>query len=115
MPNSRPQWQFWAVGKKNGHRLQSFVRGSQLSLYHSVFWPLQSHEFQVDCFFLFPVRQFGIESYWNLQIARLKSKLPEKYVNIPSEKYIYVHIYVCICVYTYLCKMDERRSYASLS
>ena len=39
----------------------------------------------------------------------------EKYVNIPSEKYIYVHIYVCICVYTYLCKMDERRSYASLS
>ena len=41
--------------------------------------------------------------------------LTEKYVNIPSEKYIYVHIYVCICVYTYLCKMDERRSYASLS
>ena len=40
---------------------------------------------------------------------------PKKYVNIPSEKYIYVHIYVCICVYTYLCKMDERRSYASLS
>ena len=39
----------------------------------------------------------------------------KKYVNIPSEKYIYVHIYVCICVYTYLCKMDERRSYASLS
>ena len=39
----------------------------------------------------------------------------EKYVNIPSEKYIYVHIYVCICVYTYLCKMDERRSYAGLS
>ena len=39
----------------------------------------------------------------------------KKYVNIPSEKYIYVHIYVCICVNTYLCKMDERRSYASLS
>ena len=39
----------------------------------------------------------------------------KKYVNIPSEKYIYVHIYVCICVYTYLCKMDERWSYASLS
>ena len=40
----------------------------------------------------------------------------KKYVNIPSEKYIYVHyIYVCICVYTYLCKMDERRSFASLS
>ena len=39
----------------------------------------------------------------------------KKYVNIPSEKYIYVNIYVCICVYTYLCKMDERRSYASLS
>ena len=39
----------------------------------------------------------------------------QKYVNIPSEKYFYVHIYVCICVYTYLCKMDEYRSYASLS
>ena len=39
----------------------------------------------------------------------------KKYVNIPSEKYIYVHIYVCICVYTYLCQMDERWSYASLS
>ena len=39
----------------------------------------------------------------------------KKYVNIPSEKYIYVHIYVCICVYTYLCKMDERRSFASWS
>ena len=39
----------------------------------------------------------------------------KKYVNIPSEKYFYVHIYVCICVYTYLCKMDEYRSYASLS
>ena len=39
----------------------------------------------------------------------------EKYVNIPSEKYIYVHKYVYICVYTYLCKMDEHRSYAGLS
>ena len=39
----------------------------------------------------------------------------EKYVNIPSEKYIYVHIYVCICVYTYLCKMDEYWSYAGWS
>ena len=39
----------------------------------------------------------------------------EKYVNIPSEKYIYVHKYVYICVYTYLCKMDEYRSYAGLS
>ena len=39
----------------------------------------------------------------------------EKYINIPSEKYIYVHIYVYICVYTYLCKMDEYRSYAGLS
>ena len=45
-----------------------------------------------------------------------KKREPQKeYVNIPSEKYIYVHIHVCICVYTYLCKMDERRSYASLS
>ena len=41
--------------------------------------------------------------------------LCEKYVNIPSEKYIYVHKYVYICVYTYLCKMDENRSYAGLS
>ena len=39
----------------------------------------------------------------------------EKYVNIPSEKYIYVHKYMYICVYTYLCKMDEYRSYAGLS
>ena len=39
----------------------------------------------------------------------------EKYVNIPSEKYIYVDKYVYICVYTYLCKMDESRSYAGLS
>ena len=39
----------------------------------------------------------------------------KKYVNIPSEKYIYVHKYVYICVYTYLCKMDENRSYAGLS
>ena len=39
----------------------------------------------------------------------------KKYVNIPSEKYFYVHIYVCICVYTYLCKMDEYRSYGGLS
>ena len=39
----------------------------------------------------------------------------KKYVNIPSEKYIYVHKYVYICVYTDLCKMDERRSYAGLS
>ena len=39
----------------------------------------------------------------------------EKYINIPSEKYIYVHKYVYICVYTYLCKMDEYRYYAGLS
>ena len=39
----------------------------------------------------------------------------KKYVNIPSEKYIYVHKYVYICVNTYLCKMDENRSYAGLS
>ena len=39
----------------------------------------------------------------------------KKYVNIPSEKYIYVHKYVYICVFTYLCKMDEYRSYAGLS
>ena len=39
----------------------------------------------------------------------------KKYVNIPSEKYIYVHKYVYICVYTDLCKMDEHRSYAGLS
>ena len=39
----------------------------------------------------------------------------EKYINIPSEKYIYVHKYVYICVYTYLCKMDEYRYNAGLS
>ena len=39
----------------------------------------------------------------------------KKYINIPSEKYIYVHIYVYICVYTYLCKMDEYRSHTILS
>ena len=52
-----------------------------------------------------------------LDFSRLwaTTHIPQKYVNIPSEKYIYVHIYVCICVYTYLCKMDERWSYASLS
>ena len=44
-----------------------------------------------------------------------KNVSPKKYVNIPSEKYIYVHIYVCICVYTYLCKMDECRYFAGLS
>ena len=31
------------------------------------------------------------------------------------EVYIYVHKYVYTCVYTYLCKMDEYRSYAGLS
>ena len=40
---------------------------------------------------------------------------PQKYVNIPSGKYIYVHKYVYICVYTYVCKMDENRSYAGLT
>ena len=40
---------------------------------------------------------------------------PKKYINIPSEKYIYVHKYVYICVYTYLCKMDEYRSHTILS
>ena len=39
----------------------------------------------------------------------------KKYINIPSEKYIYVHVIVYICVYTYLCKMDEYRSFAGLS
>ena len=45
----------------------------------------------------------------------LACDIVKKYVNIPSEKYFYVHIYVCICVYTYLCKMDEYRSYGGLS
>ena len=53
--------------------------------------------------------------FYELDFYHLHSQFVKKYVNIPSEKYIYVHIYVCICVYTYLCKMDERRSYASLS
>ena len=55
---------------------------------------------------------FPFASIW---IRPQKNVSHKKYVNIPSEKYFYVHIYVCICVYTYLCKMDERRSYASLS
>ena len=42
---------------------------------------------------------------------------PEKYVNLfLGSIYMYiVHKYVYICVYTYLCKMDENRSYAGLS
>ena len=52
---------------------------------------------------------------WTCPGSAKAEYLTEKYVNIPSEKYIYVHIYVCICVYKYLCKMDERRSFASLS
>ena len=62
-----------------------------------------------NCTFLFKV--FGSGSLSPILI----SSTTQKYVNIPSEKYFYVHIYVCICVYTYLCKMDERRSYAGLS
>ena len=50
----------------------------------------------------------------NPPLKKLRS-FREKYVNIPSEKYIYVHKYVYICVYTYLCKMDEYRSDAGLS
>ena len=50
-----------------------------------------------------------------LRAARSPANVPEKYVNIPSGKYIYVHQYVYICVYTYLCKMDEYRSNAGLS
>ena len=50
-----------------------------------------------------------------VQILGMSACLGKKYVNIPSEKYIYVHIYVCICVYTYLCKMDEYWSYAGWS
>ena len=46
--------------------------------------------------------------------SRVYRGRPEKYINIPSEKYIYVHIHVYICVYTYLCKMDEYRSYGGL-
>ena len=56
-----------------------------------------------------------LDGHFAWQAQYLVSLEGEKYVNIPSEKYIYVHIYVCICVYTYLCKMDERRSYAGLS
>ena len=50
--------------------------------------------------------------YYGLSLGKKQVK---KYVNIPSEKYIYVHIYVCKCVYTYLCKMDEYWSYAGWS
>ena len=51
---------------------------------------------------------------WRVKIRRLDVSV-KKYINIPSEKYIYVHIYVYICVYTYLCKMDEYRSHTILS
>ena len=64
----------------------------------------------------------GVELWFNQHGCFASSASPavgmwhcEKYVNIPSEKYFYVHIYACICVYTYLCKMDEYRSYGGLS
>ena len=55
----------------------------------------------------FPIKNDHFGVFWGYH--------QKKYVNIPSEKYIYVHIYVCICVYTYLCKMDECRYFAGLS
>ena len=88
---------------------------------------LEISMFFLFCFFarLFPERRF-VAGFFRRLLAYLTPHIShtyltphishtKKYVNIPSEKYIYVHIYVCICVYTYLCKMDERRSYASLS
>ena len=57
---------------------------------------------------LYPIRSF-------FHSLTLSAPLTQKYINIPSEKYIYVHKYVYICVYTYLCKMDEYRYYAGLS
>ena len=53
-----------------------------------------------------------VDMNYGVMTARFQS---EKYVNIPSGKYIYVHKYVYICVYTYLCKMDEYRHNAGLS
>ena len=58
------------------------------------------------------------EVYWDLDFEPSETsggQPVKKYVNIPSEKYIYVHKYVYICVYTNLCKMDEYRSYNGLS
>ena len=61
-----------------------------------------------------PLRQ--VDSELESDPSPSKIEMPhKKYINIPSEKYIYVHKYVYICVYTYLCKMDEYRYYAGLS
>ena len=60
----------------------------------------------------FPTKNDHFGAFWG---ETHHFRKPPKYVNIPSEKYIYVHKYVYICVYTYLCKMDEHRSYAGLS
>ena len=58
------------------------------------------------------------KNFWYELFPYFAKRCPhKKYINIPSEKYIYVHVsvYVYICVYTYVCKMDEYRSYAGLS
>ena len=60
-------------------------------------------------------RKKGLYLWAFLAVGRNRLCMGNKYINIPSEKYIYVHTYVYICVYTYLCKMDEYRYYAGLS
>ena len=56
-----------------------------------------------------------------LRLSEFRFLLWEKYINIPSEKYVYIYmyiyIYMCvyICVFTYPCKMHEYRYDAVLS
>ena len=57
----------------------------------------------------------GCKTYLPNYSGCAKKATLTKYINIPSEKYIYVPVYVYICVFSYLCKMDEHRSYAGLS
>ena len=87
---------FWTVGAWDSKNLEKNQKKTKKTILNGLTQD-SSHRIGFFVFFVF----FGFPR--------------KKYVNIPSEKYIYVHyIYVCICVYTYLCKMDERRSFASL-
>ena len=86
-------------------------------------YPHRKRKLRVLCkrFWRFSVLQMHFVScsrvkLWFFEVAFDRGRLVwEKYVNIPSGKYIYVHKYVYICVYTYLCKMDEYRYNAGLS
>ena len=82
----------------------SLSRGSRFTRREWV-WQVEKH--------LTPCTSVNLLGWSWLITSENERKHVKKYVNIPSEKYFYVHIYVCICVNTYLCKMDERRSYAA--